>query len=163
MKKCAIILALIALLGCASCAGGKSVDVSQTQSAAVQPGTAAEWLDYLQANLPFDDHMAKSDNAAAVYGILDEDGYAGDCALLVSTMATPEEIAVFRADSVFTADDLTALALARLARQKESFTDYAPTEVPKLDSAVVKTLGDFVIVCVCADNAKAETLLNAYA
>lgn len=164
MKKIALILALIAVLCCASCGSATtSDDVSPAQTTAAQPETAAAWLDLLADSVPFDDSMAKSENAAAVYGILDEDGYTGDCALLISTMATPEEIAVFRADDALSADDLTALALARLARQKESYADYAPAEVPKLESAVVRTCGDFVIVCVCADNAKAETILDSYA
>ena len=164
MKRIALILALSAGLCCASCGSAeKADDVPAAQTAAVQPQTASEWLDLVAENVPFDDTMAVSDNAAGVYGILDEDGYTGDCALFISTMATPEEIAVFRADEALSTDDLTALALARLARQKESYADYAPAEVPKLESAVVRTCGDFVIVCVCADNAKAETLLDSYA
>ena len=100
---------------------------------------------------------------AVKIGILDEDGYTGDCALLISSKATPEEVAVFQADSVFSTEDLTEFAAQRLDRQKESYADYAPAEMPKLESAVVRTIGDFVIVCVCADNAKAETLLDSYA
>ena len=146
MKRIALILmALMMTLLCASCgqasSGGKTA----------QPETAAGWLELVRENVTFDDTMALSDNAAAVYGIQDEDGYTGDCALLISTMATPEEIAVFRADSVFSTADLTVLAAARMMRQKESY------------AAVVRAIGDFVIVCVCADNAKAETLLDSYA
>lgn len=166
MKRFAMILmAAITLLCCASC--GTTENPGETpaaQTAAAQPQTAAAWLDLLAENLPFDDQMTSvPENAAPLYGILDEDGYTGDCALYISTMATPEEVAVFRADSALSTDDLTALALARLARQKESYADYAPAEMPKLESAVVKTCGDFVIVCVCADNAKAEALLQTYA
>ena len=166
MKRIALVLfALLVLLTGASCGKTETaVDAAAVQSTAAQPQTAAEWVDLLAENVPFDDAMTYvPENAANVYGILDEDGYTGDCALYISTNATPEEIAVFRADNALSADDLAELAFARLARQKESFTDYAPAEVPKLDSAVVRTCGDFVIVCVCADNAKAETLLDSYA
>ena len=166
MKKwTCILLTVLALLFCASC--GKTAepaDDAPTQTAAARPQTAAEWLDLLAGSVPFDDTMQSvPENAASVYGILDEDGYTGDCALYISTMATPEEIAVFRADSALSTDDLTALAQARLARQKESYAAYAPAEMPKLESALVRTIGDFVIVCVCADNAKAESLLDTYA
>lgn len=166
MKKTVLIFVLcIAMLFCASC--GQAQDPAETtaaQATAAQPTTAEGWLDLLAETVPFDDAMTSvPERAASVYGILDEDGYTGDCALYISTMATPEEIAVFRADAAFSTDELTALALARLARQQESYADYAPAEVPKLESAVVRTIGDFVIVCVCADNAKAETLLDTYA
>lgn len=160
MKRFALILlALVMTVLCASCG---QTDTAETSAG--QPETAAQWVDLLAQELSFDDTMTLvSENAASVYGIQDEDGYTGDCALYISTMATPEEIAVFRADSVLSSADLTVLAAARLMRQKESYADYAPGEVPKLESAVVRTIGDFVIVCVCADNAKAETLLDAYA
>ncbi len=165
MKKCTcILLTILALLFCASCGQtAEPADDAPAQTTAAQPDTAAGWIDLLAGSVPFDDTMALSDNAAAVYGILDEDGYTGDCALYISTMATPEEIAVFRADSALSTDDLTALAQTRLARQKESYAAYAPAEMPKLESALVRTIGDFVIVCVCADNAKAESLLDTYA
>ena len=155
MKKCVlIVLALIALVCFAACGQTETaVNATAAQTTAAQPQTAAEWLDLLAENVPFDDTMTSvPERAASVYGIVDEDGYTGDCALYISTMATPEEIAVFRADDALSTDDLTA-----------SYTDYAPAEVPKLESAVVRTCGDFVIVCVCADNAKAETLLDTYA
>ncbi len=165
MKKCALILALVAVLCCAACGSTEKTDnPTAVQTAAGQPATAAQWLDLLAENVPFDDTMTSvPENAASVYGILDEDGYTGDCALYISTMATPEEIAVFRADAALSTDAIVALANARLARQKESYADYAPAELPKLETAVVRTCGDFVIVCVCADNAKAESILNAYA
>lgn len=160
MKRFALILLTLSmLLLCASC--GQKTELSVDAAA---PQTAAAWVDLLAQNVPFDDTMTSvPENAASVYGIRDEDGYTGDCALYISTMATPEEIAVFRADSVLSTADLTVLAAARLMRQQESYADYAPDEVPKIESAVVRTIGDFVIVCVCADNAKAETLLDAYA
>ena len=165
MKKIALILALIAMLGCVASCGQTQKDAETaapvTQSA---PTTAAQWLDLLAENVPFDDTMTSvPEQAASVYGILDEDGYTGDCALYISTMATPEEIAVFQADEHLSTEDLISLAHARLLRQQGSYEDYAPAEVPKIESAVVKTCGDFVIVCVCADNTKAESILNAYA
>ena len=164
MKKATLCLIIAALLAFAGCGGNKpqapdTAPFSQAQSAS--PQSAAEWMTFLTENLPFDDTMTLvPENAAAVYGITDEDGYTGDASLYISTMATPEEAAVFRADSALSTEELTALANARLAQQKESYASYAPGEMPKLDSAVVETVGDFVIVVVCADNAKAAELIR---
>lgn len=153
-----ILLALLMTLLCAACGQASGGDK------AAQPQTAAEWMELLKSSVPFDDEMTSvPENAASVYGIREEDGYTGDCALYISTMATPEEIAVFRADSALSTADLTVLAAARMKRQQDSYADYAPAEVPKIESAVVRVIGDFVIVCVCADNAKAEALLDSYA
>ena len=46
--------------------------------------------------------------------------------------------------------------------QKDSYADYAPDQVPKLDTAVVRTCGEYVIVCVSADNEKAASVVDAY-
>ena len=166
MRKIAVLLSLLIVLSLAAC--GKAPVQTDAPSAeatvAAAPQSADAWLDLLSASLPFDDSMQSvPDRAPSLYGILDEDGYTGGSALYISTMATPEEIAVFEVDPAFSAEALTELAEARIARQKESYASYAPEQVPKLDSAVIRTCGSFVIVCVCADNAKAETLLAAYA
>lgn len=163
MKKVWIVLLMISLLALAAC--GAETDKQTTEPAAqtaiaAAPQSAQEWLAFLGEKLPFDDQMSETDRAAAIYGITDEDGYTGDTAMLISTMATPEELVVLKADAVYPAQTLVELAEARLAQQKESYASYAPQEVPKLDSAVVKTCGDYVIVCVCADNTLAEQLID---
>ena len=48
----------------------------------------------------------------------------------------------------------------RLEKQKASYSDYAPQEVPKLESAVIKTVGDTIIVAVTADNALASQIIK---
>lgn len=165
MKKRILLFALIAaLLLCAGC-GAQTVPETTAPTEAEQeaaPQTAQAWVQTLGSRLPFDDEMSDTDQAAAIYGIFSEDGYTGDCAMRISTMATPEEIAVFRTDAAFDAAALCALAQARLAQQKSSYESYAPAEVPKLESALVRVCGDYVIVCVCADNALASQILDGY-
>lgn len=119
--------------------------------------TANDWVEFIASKVPFDDTMTTvgAEQAMAVYGIFEEDGYNGDCALYISTMATPEEIAVFEADDAMSLDDLCKKVEERLEKQKASYADYAPEELPKLESAVVKVVGDMIIVVVSADNALA--------
>ena len=163
MKKFWIACLIIALLCCAACGNtpAQPEDNSVTQSVSAAPQSAAEWLALLREKLPFDDEMSETDQAAAIYGILDGDGYTGDAAMLISTMATPEEVAVFRADNAYSAQALCDLAQARIDQQTASYASYAPEEVPKLETAVVRTVGDYVIVCVCADNAAAAELIDS--
>lgn len=162
MKKItAFCIALALVFGLAACgqSGQTQPDTTAAEAAAAMQ-SAQEWLSFLKSRLPFDDQMNDTDTAAAIYGITEEDGYTGDCAMCISTMATPEEIAVFRIDSVYSADALCDLANARIEQQKASYASYAPQEVPKLESAVVKVCGDYVIVCVCADNALAAQVID---
>lgn len=169
MKKIIVLLlTVLAILSCAACgsqpANGDDTSPADTVVAGTQPQNAAEWLDLLTAELPFEDNMqAIPDGAPSLYGIFDADGYTGDSVLYVSSAATPEEIAVFEVDPAFSAAQLTELAEARIANQKDMYSSYAPEQVPKLDSAVIRSCGNFVIVCICADNAKAASLLAAYA
>ena len=162
MKKFLTVFILAALLVCAACGNtdAQPEEPSVADSVSAAPQTAAAWLTLLQEKLPFDDQMSPTDQAAAIYGILDEDGYTGDAAMIISTMATPEEVAVFRTDAVYSAQALCELAQARIEQQKASYASYAPQEVPKLDSAVIRVCGDYVIVCVCADNALAAELID---
>lgn len=124
--------------------------------------TASQWIDYIASEVPFDDEMTMvgAEQAKAVYGIFEEDGYSGDCALYISTMATPEEIAVFKADDALTLDDIRVKAEERIQKQIASYSDYAPQEVPKLESAVIKTVGDTIIVAVTADNSLASQIIK---
>lgn len=161
MKKTVIciLLAMICLLaGC-----GKTASESNSPTAALTPVTgAAEWVDILSATVPFEDQMISVDGVQAIGRYGADEAYAGDCALYISTAATPEEIAVFKTEGQFHADYFISLAEQYLAQQKESYSDYAPEQVPKLDTAVVRTCGDFVIVCVSADNEKAASVIDAY-
>lgn len=168
MKKIlAICLALSMTLAVSACGSTSTPADAQTSASAAavadtdKPQTAQDWMKLLKSQVPFDDQMNDTDQAKAIYGIMDEDGYTGDTAMYISTMATPEEVAVFRADDVYSTDALVELAEARIEQQKASYASYAPQEVPKLESAVIRVCGDYVVVCVSADNAFAEQLLDS--
>lgn len=78
-------------------------------------------------------------------------GYAG-------TQAVVDEIAVFKTAD---ADAVIEKVNARLSAQETSYTSYAPDEVPKLQDAVVESVGDCVIVCVSEDaSADVKTVIS---
>lgn len=166
MKKALLCLSLAALLVCAGCGTQTGTQTDSDNTVASQQTanySVDEWVDMLSNTLPFDDDMTLvgAEQAMGVYGITDEDGYSGNCTLLISTMATPEEVAVFTADDALSVEDLYALATSRIEKQKAAYQSYAPQEMPKLESAVVKICGDKLIVVVCADNEKAESVISA--
>lgn len=165
MKKailCVLLAAMLCMVGCGKTETGASTDTNTTVASVSSVSGAAEWVDILAATVPFEDQMTvvDGDTATARYGV--DESYTGDAAMYISTMATPEEIAVFKTDDTFDAAYFTGLAETYLDGQKESYADYAPEHMPKLDSAVVRTCGEYVIVVVSADNAKASAVMDAY-
>ena len=82
--------------------------------------------------------------------------------ILGGSGATAELLAVFE-----TADETAAASLkekceAYVAKQIQSYTDYKPAEVDKLNHAVVKSSAQYVIVCVAADYESAGPVIAQY-
>ena len=70
------------------------------------------------------------------------------------------KIAVFEAVDGDAAKAVQEGMQARLSSQISDYGDYRPQEVPKLESAVVKTSGNYVVLCVSADNDAAADLIE---
>lgn len=163
MKKIVLCLLLAGLCLFAGCGKTPSTDAQNTTNDALTPVTcASEWVDVLSKTVPFEDQMTVVDGETAMVRYCVDEAYDGDCAMYISSMATPEEIAVFKTNAEFDAQYFTDLAAQYLAVQKESYADYAPDQVPKLETAVVRVCGDYVIICVSADNEKAASVVDAY-
>ena len=153
MKK---VLSIIAALSCiaalASC-GNQS-----TSSGGADP---AEIAAALNESVNFTEELsAVSDDVLLRRYGLDSDtveavsGYVG-------TPAVVDEIAVFKTSDIEAVEDA---ANARIESQTTNYLSYAPGEVPKLDDAVVKAVGDCVVVCVSEDSSATVTdILSAFA
>lgn len=81
--------------------------------------------------------------------------------LYISSGATAEEIAVFEFDGAEAASEGLKKAEERIAEQRDDFESYVPKEIKKLDSAVVKQAGKYVIVCV-SNGGAAEDIISGY-
>lgn len=79
----------------------------------------------------------------------------------ISSGATSEEIAIFEFDSKEMAAEGLKKALDRIEEQKADFESYIPKEIQKLDRAVVKQSGKYVIVCV-SNSDEAEKIITQY-
>ena len=76
--------------------------------------------------------------------------------------ATAEDIAVVKVNDEAYADTVKKAFEDRIAEQKKSFQDYNAAEVPKLEDAVVKVSGKYVVLVVSGDSAKAKEIVEGY-
>ena len=143
----AVLTAALMLLTLFSCGG------SETPSSVDLDTLAKDLL----AGGSFEDALAQIDDGtiAMLYGI----DNAVEQVVYIGSGATPEEIALFSFGSQADAEAGFALAQMRIADQKEQFSDYNSWEMPKLDDAVVKQYGTYVVLCVSGDS-RAEAILT---
>lgn len=113
----------------------------------------------LYENLVFTDELTQidEDTANKLYHI----DNAVNQYVYISSGATAEEIAVFEFETKDAAAAALPAAQERIAFQKESYQSYMPKEVQKLENAVVKQTGRYLIVCV-TDGNEAENIIQKY-
>lgn len=142
----AVIISLFAFVGC------KSEDKEVTLN-------ISDLATDLNEKIEFVDDLTKIDDSSieTIYAI----DYAEASEVYVSSGATAEEIAVFELKDEDDADKAYKACEERIETQKEAFETYIPEEMEKLDNAVVKKVGKYVIVCV-ADNNTAEDIISTY-
>ena len=79
----------------------------------------------------------------------------------VSGASTADEVAVFEATDAVAEQRIKAVIDTRLAGLIEQYRDYAPDKVQKLENPLLVVEGNYVVLCVSNDNAKAQELLDA--
>lgn len=142
-----LLASLILLLTFTSCGGDEPVTEVNLE-------TLAETL---LANASFTDDLARIDDSTVtmLYGI---EG-ALEQVVCIGSGATPEEIALFAFATEADAEAGFALARMRIADKKQEFSDYNAWEMPKIDDAVVKQYGKYVVLCVSCDG-QAESIIE---
>ena len=145
-KVLAALTAALMLFTLISCGGGEtneSVDLAALAQTLLADGS-------------FDDALAQidDDTVTMLYGI----DNAVEQVVYIGSGATPEEIALFSFATAAEAEAGFALAQMRIADQKEAFSDYNAWEMPKLEDAVVKQYGTYVVLCVSGDSSAAAIL-----
>lgn len=148
MKKTRIYLyaVILALLMAACGKNDATIDIA---------GLSEELLE----GVPFSDELNRADEktVARLYSI----DNAVSQEVYVGSGATAEEIAIFRFESEGEADAALRAVQQRVAGQRESFRSYVPKEVQRLDNAVLKKWGCYVILCV-SEGTEAEAIINQY-
>lgn len=150
MKKVSILLALLMIvLAAAGCSSSQPVSLDVRQTA-----------DKLAQEVSFQDQLTSLDQDAALklYDLTQDDVEA--VALYVGTGATAEEISVWQGRDADAAKKIQDAVNTRIENQKESFVDYNPQEMPKLENPVVVAKGSYVVLCLSSDNDNAKRIID---
>lgn len=89
-----------------------------------------------------------------------EDINVTESAVYVSSGATAEEIAAIKCETKEDAEKVQTALEERVKEQKESFENYVPKELDKLDKAVIVKVGNTVVLSVSNDDAKAKEIIE---
>lgn len=142
MKNGLIVLLTAVLILMSACSTqGKadlSVDLDEAAEELLESGVFEETLT-----------LADEDIAKKLYSIENTVSFR----LYVGSGATASELALLEFGSEEDAKAALPLAQERVASQKEDFAAYLPSEVKKLEEAVVEQYGRYVVVCVSAEDA----------
>lgn len=143
----AAILAALALTACSGSGKAKDVDVAKT-------------ADELNSSVITTDTLTetKQEMLGSIYFF--EDGQVVNSKVYMSGNATADEIVVVECKDEDTAKKVAELLNTRVKNQKDLFAAYNADEAAKLDKAIVKSSGKYVVLCVCDDYDKAESILK---
>lgn len=137
---------IITLIGCSAKNDTIDIDISYLSNKLLE-------------NVEFEDDLNAADDNT-VKKLYNINNYV-NASVYIGSGATAEEIAVFEFDSKKAAQDGMKMAQNRIEEQKADFESYIPKEVQKLNNAVVKQLGKYVIVCV-SNSSEAEKIITQY-
>ncbi len=148
MKKISILMMMgLALLSMTACGKKKEISVSDVSAK-------------LLSEITYTDELAEIDLETAKMLFYLDDAQINEAKIYESGGATAEEIAVFGCASSEDADQVMTAMQTRVEEQKESFRDYVPEELLKLDKAVLVKNGNVVVLSVSDDAEKALQIIN---
>lgn len=151
MKKLiAIALAFALLLTLAACGGGSS---EKTLDIAAFTQSVLDTVEY-------DDELIElSENALPHYYTL-PDGVEEYKIYVSATSGTANELAVFKCKDSSAVTAVKEAVDARIETQRTNYENYVPAEIGRIDNALVKTSGNYVLFSVSADNETVEKLFD---
>lgn len=151
MKRLLAIFLVVVLL--TACNNG-SVDLSNV--------SAVDLATSIRESVAFVDDMleVKDEIVADFYPL--PDGVIEMKVYMSSSGATAEELAVFKCEDAETAEAVIKACENRIEALKEKFEDYIPTEIEKLENAVIQKRDCFVMFVCANDTAPAEECFENY-
>lgn len=125
------------------------IDISEFSAALLESGAFAEELELID-----------NDIGCYIYGM--EESADTETLFYMSSGATADELTIFKSADESSASELEKSVSERLNYQKRSFEAYNPDEVTKLDGAVLKTSGVYVLLVVADDYDAANSVIDEY-
>ena len=145
MKRICLFLCAVVFLFCGCASGGKTeIDMEQFGKDLASSGAFTDTL-----------YQIDDDAAKKLFSI----DYTCEAVVYAGTGATAEEFAIFRDGGD---KDLYAALETHLQERLESYSSYLPQEAYKLENAILKTYGDYTILCVAADSDTAQSVVDSY-
>lgn len=113
----------------------------------------------IMQSIKFEDEMNEADKATVekIYNINNSITQK----VYLSSGATAEEIAIFEFENKDDVNIAYDKSIKRIEEQKESFKNYVPKEMNKLNNATIIKKGKYLIVCV-TDDENIENIINQY-
>lgn len=168
LRKCLFTIG-IATLVFANVACGKVKSGSTTESNIAKSDKADEDFDVktvaadIKNEGKFKDQLAEIDPNIAINRIYQLDSAKLEAyAFYTNTGATAEEIAVIKVNDDSYLKNIENAFNKRVDDQKEACRNYLPDEMTKLDKAVIKTSGSYIIFVVSEDSEKANEIIGRY-
>lgn len=152
MKKTVAVVIALCLMLCAAACGEKAAADFSLEDCSRELLASEAFTDLLSP--------ITAETAAGLYGI--DASKLSEAQVYCSTGATAEEIALFKAVDEAAAKEIKAACEARIESQKESYESYVPEEVPKLEKAIIRTGGVYVVYVTAADPGAAGKILDGY-
>lgn len=111
-------------------------------------------------NIEFEDEINKVDigTVEKLYNI----NNAVSQIVYMSSGSTAEEIAIFEFENKEDCQMAVEKANKRIEEQKQSFRDYMPKEMKKLEDSIVESENNYLIVCITDNQGKIEEILDKY-
>ncbi len=153
MKKVlAVVLAVLSLSLClCSCAKneGKTPEVTSVTEAIKRSGEFEELI------------ALTDDNIVRRYYGIDLEAIESYDAQVCSSGAMADEISVFKMKERDDVEDMLEVVRERKQEQYDSFVDYVPEEIGKIENAIIGSNGNYVYFIVCTDREEAKKAVEA--
>ncbi len=75
-------------------------------------------------------------------------------------MLPPVKLPVIKCKDASYTSDVQKLFEQRVSNQTTLYSSYNAEETKKLNAAIIKVSGQYVVLCVCDDTSKAESILK---
>ena len=147
MTVVAMVMAVAVLAGC----GGKAADFDVTALG-----------NDLATKITYADTLAPMDLDMAGMFLNLSDVNVTKAAIYEGSGGTAEEIVVLECASDEDAKKAEEVLKTRVAEQVESFTDYVPEELTKLNAAVIKVNGKYAVLSVSDTPDEAKKIIEGY-